>query len=233
MSDPVSLSEGTKDLEAWREIHKELTNAVLIAKEAVAAKKLQRRFWMEEICANLTEEGKLTHTSVWKKPMPQKRNVAKKTATKKRKKVDKKSSVAASKKTKQEKQEQANGPAAKKKRLKLTKIPSATPAPEPVPKEANTETQATSDGEEKDGGEAANKHQPQRHDPPQPHDPQRHDTSYWYDSQQHDPRYGSNHSSSYDPNQHQWEPNKEYHSNYMVSCNYYQQNINAAFPLFC
>jgi hypothetical protein len=41
---------------------------VLVAKEAVAVAKAQRRYWMEEICANLTPEGKLTATSVWKKP---------------------------------------------------------------------------------------------------------------------------------------------------------------------
>ena len=55
-------------MEAWRQVHRHLVRAVAIGREAVAAKKAQRRFWMEEICANLTEEGNLTQTSVWKRP---------------------------------------------------------------------------------------------------------------------------------------------------------------------
>jgi hypothetical protein len=57
-------------LEAWRQVHAQLLRAVTMAREAVAAKKAQRRFWMEEICANLTEEGSLTSSSVWKRPVP-------------------------------------------------------------------------------------------------------------------------------------------------------------------
>ena len=49
-------------------MNKRLTEAVIVAKEAVAAAKAQRRYWLEEIAANLTTEGKLTATSVWKKP---------------------------------------------------------------------------------------------------------------------------------------------------------------------
>lgn len=60
--------ESQSELTAWREVHKRLTEAVIIAKEAVAAAKAQRRYWLEEIAANLTTEGKLTATSVWKKP---------------------------------------------------------------------------------------------------------------------------------------------------------------------
>lgn len=69
------------ELEAWREVHRHVTHAVLVAKEAVAVAKAQRRYWMEEICANLTPEGKLTATSVWKKPTetpsPRKKTTAK------------------------------------------------------------------------------------------------------------------------------------------------------------
>lgn len=70
-------------LEAWRQVHSHLIRAVTVAREAVAAKKAQRRFWMEEICANLTEEGSLTNSSVWKRPVsPRKPLTAKKAATK-------------------------------------------------------------------------------------------------------------------------------------------------------
>ena len=37
------------ELESWREVHGLLIKAVLVAREAVAAKKAQRRFWLEEI----------------------------------------------------------------------------------------------------------------------------------------------------------------------------------------
>lgn len=55
------------DLESWREVHKALTEAVIVGKEAVAAATAQRRYWLEEICASLTSEGKLAPNAVWKK----------------------------------------------------------------------------------------------------------------------------------------------------------------------
>jgi hypothetical protein len=61
------METSSADLQAWREVHKRLTEAVIVAKEAVAAAKSQRRYWLEEIAANLTPEGKLTATSPWKK----------------------------------------------------------------------------------------------------------------------------------------------------------------------
>ena len=39
----------------------------LVAQEAVAVAKANRRYWLEEICANVTPEGKLINTSSWKK----------------------------------------------------------------------------------------------------------------------------------------------------------------------
>lgn len=79
-------------LEAWRDVHTHLVHAVGIAREAVASKKLQRRFWLEEICSNLTEKGRLVTSSVWNRPTAPKRT-AKRAAkasgantTKKRKK---------------------------------------------------------------------------------------------------------------------------------------------------
>jgi hypothetical protein len=81
------------ELKAWREAHRHLTHAVLVAKEAVAVAKAQRRYWMEEICANLTPEGKPTATSVWKKPTkttrkaPAKRKLPEKPASQKRRRT--------------------------------------------------------------------------------------------------------------------------------------------------
>ena len=96
------------ELDAWRQVHDHLSRAVAVAEEAVAAKKLQRRFWLEEICSNLTEEGKLTSTSVWKRPVQPKKTAAKKAAkpkdgpTKKRKRK----SDPKPKKTKKKKEEE-------------------------------------------------------------------------------------------------------------------------------
>lgn len=56
------------DIDTWKQLHKKLLEAVLVAREAVAAQKAQKRFWLEELAANLTEDGKLTATSVWKRP---------------------------------------------------------------------------------------------------------------------------------------------------------------------
>lgn len=87
-------SEDTSDLVAWKEVHSSLIEAVKSAKAAVDAQKAQRRFWLEEICSNLNEQGKLTPTSVWKRPdtAPKKGHAArsslesKTTATKRKKK---------------------------------------------------------------------------------------------------------------------------------------------------
>jgi hypothetical protein len=78
------------ELKAWEEAHRHLSRAVLVSKEAVALAKAQRRYWMEEICANLTPEGKPTATSVWKKPTkttrktPAKRKLPERPASQKR-----------------------------------------------------------------------------------------------------------------------------------------------------
>lgn len=59
-------------LEAWKEVHASLTKAVLVAREAIASKKLQRRFWLETICANLShpDEVKTTGMSASPSQMP-------------------------------------------------------------------------------------------------------------------------------------------------------------------
>lgn len=59
---------GEQSLEYWKEVHQQLINAVLISKDAIAVQKAQRRYWLAEINANLTPEGKLTNNSVWKRP---------------------------------------------------------------------------------------------------------------------------------------------------------------------
>lgn len=84
----TGTSGPTETLEGWKQVHTQLIDAILVAKEAVAAKKLQRRYWMEEICSNLTPEtGKLTATSIWKQPVASKDRVKqKKTAVAKKRK---------------------------------------------------------------------------------------------------------------------------------------------------
>ena len=58
-------------------MHDSLTAAVQISLEAVAALKAQHRYWLEEICANLTDEGKLQASSVWLRPVPPKKTKGK------------------------------------------------------------------------------------------------------------------------------------------------------------
>jgi hypothetical protein len=147
-------------LDAWRQINDHLTSAVLISKEAVAAKKLQRRFWMEELCANLTEEGKSTYKSAWKRPVPSKKTAPKKTVTKKRKKAEPKPKKMTAKKKKTEKKERTNGDgklvAPKKLTLKLKKPPTEAPRQEAVAgEEVEQDSQDTSDEENHSESEMA------------------------------------------------------------------------------
>ena len=60
----VGTKEQQSQLEAWKEVHASLTEAVLIAREAIASKKLQRRFWLETICANLSHPSEAKTTSI-------------------------------------------------------------------------------------------------------------------------------------------------------------------------
>ena len=78
----VLTTDLTAEIKSWREAHKLLSHAVLVSNEAVDSIRAQRRYWMEEICSNLTSVGTLASTSVWKKP------VAPKKAVKKRRKKD-------------------------------------------------------------------------------------------------------------------------------------------------
>ena len=108
------------ELDAWRQVHSHLTKAVAVAREAVAARKIQRRFWLEEICANLTEEGKLTQSSVWKKPVQPRKTAAKKSAKQKettpkrrKKKADPKPKKPKKKRSKSQKRGEASSKGAK------------------------------------------------------------------------------------------------------------------------
>lgn len=58
------------DLEAWREVHATLLQAVRKAQEAVDMQKAQRRYWLEEIAWNLSEDGCPTGASAWLRPVP-------------------------------------------------------------------------------------------------------------------------------------------------------------------
>lgn len=63
-----NLAPSPELVEAWKQVHFHLTKAVIVARQSIEAKKRQRRFWLETICNNLTEEGKLAPHSVWKRP---------------------------------------------------------------------------------------------------------------------------------------------------------------------
>lgn len=64
-ADTITASDD--ELHAWRQVHAHLSKAIAVAQEAVAVAKANRRYWLEEICANVTPEGKLINTSSWKK----------------------------------------------------------------------------------------------------------------------------------------------------------------------
>lgn len=80
-----TANDVASELKTWKEIHSHLSHAILVAREAVDVAKAQRRYWLEEIAANITDEGKLTAASVWKKP-----TTVKKTSVKKRSPKEKK-----------------------------------------------------------------------------------------------------------------------------------------------
>ena len=59
-----------RELAAWRQVHALLLRAVEAAETAVAQKKAERRYWMEELAFNLSETGgKLEAQSSWKRPV--------------------------------------------------------------------------------------------------------------------------------------------------------------------
>jgi hypothetical protein len=56
------------ELEKWESIHALLKRSVLKAQAAVAVQQAQKRYWLEQLAANLNDAGKVeTTTSTWKK----------------------------------------------------------------------------------------------------------------------------------------------------------------------
>uniref|UniRef100_A0A7S1UR26 Uncharacterized protein n=1 Tax=Grammatophora oceanica TaxID=210454 RepID=A0A7S1UR26_9STRA len=55
------------DLAAWREAHIHLQQAVLVAREGLSVARAQRRYWLQEIAANIAVSGKLVPSSSWRK----------------------------------------------------------------------------------------------------------------------------------------------------------------------
>jgi len=54
-----------EDIEAWKEVHRQLTLAVALTKDAINAEKAKRRYLLEEIYLNVGTDGKLLPTSKW------------------------------------------------------------------------------------------------------------------------------------------------------------------------
>ena len=175
----VLTADLTAEIKSWREAHKLLSHAVLISNEAVDAARAQRRYWMEEICSNLTTAGTLVSTSVWKKP------VAPKKVIKKRRKKDEEESPNKSttnKKVKaapRRKKKDEEKPAKKTLKLKLSaaadrSLPPALPV---VPNDDNDDEEDDDDGnddsENEDYEYLHDSRQPVwEHHPHHPHHPQ-------------------------------------------------------------
>jgi hypothetical protein len=89
------------ELEAWREVHGKLLMACELAQEAVDEERRALRYWMEELAANLTEDGQRTANSVWTPPMLPKSAPKKKIVQLLKKRKRKPKPVASKKKRKQ------------------------------------------------------------------------------------------------------------------------------------
>jgi hypothetical protein len=168
----IMASTAEQKIKSWREVHKLLSQAVLVAKEAVDAAKAQRRYWMEEICANLTTEGTLVSASVWKKPIAPKK-VVKKRIFKTKNKLEERPSSSKDAVTKKSKAapkraavKEERGPPKKKLKLKFT-APIRNPLPSPpeasvVASDDDTDhTEYDNDGDDnEDDDEGYQYHQP-------------------------------------------------------------------------
>ena len=71
-SSSSSTNEGdaVPQLEVWQEVHSSLLHAIRKSQAGIAVEKAQRRFWLEEIAANLNEDGTLKNKSIWQRPAP-------------------------------------------------------------------------------------------------------------------------------------------------------------------
>lgn len=63
----METKKKNNEIETWRGVHRALIQAVKCAEEAIAAQRAQKRYWLEEICANLDDDGGHQVTSVWKR----------------------------------------------------------------------------------------------------------------------------------------------------------------------
>jgi hypothetical protein len=143
-----SEETAASELESWRQVHGSLIEAVKVAEEAVAAQKAQRRYWLEEICANLDEEGMHQPTSVWKRPqvtikkqLP-KRISSKPPAVKRKKSIEPKPGKKARKRKSEDGglgEETSRATSKPKKSTSAAKAKKAVPTPEPSPAEIDEE----------------------------------------------------------------------------------------------
>jgi hypothetical protein len=54
------------EYETWKNVHQMLLEAVQATEQTVTILKIQKRYWLEEICSNLTNDGKLAANSTWR-----------------------------------------------------------------------------------------------------------------------------------------------------------------------
>jgi hypothetical protein len=151
------------ELESLRKVHGLLMEAVKTAESAVNAQLAQRRFWLEEICSNIDEEGNLQSTSIWKRPVTVKVPPGKKGSSLKRKKNSlesssekpakkprtKKESETTRVKTAAAKPPLKRGPTVK---IKMRTLPVSAEKRPPSPDSDATESQKDDDDEEDDDG---------------------------------------------------------------------------------
>jgi hypothetical protein len=154
--DGTSSAPPPTELDAWKQVHATLTEAVKRAQEAVSVRKSQRRFWMEEICSNMTDDGKQKTSSVWKRPVGQKkparRGPAAKVAGTKRKKKDLTggSPDKATKKPRKKK-EDGDPDAPKSKKIKIS-LKKKGPVDSFLPQAAAEDDESESNSQDEQGG---------------------------------------------------------------------------------
>jgi hypothetical protein len=142
-----SEETAASELESWRQVHRSLIEAVKVSEEAVAAQKAQRRYWLEEICANLDEEGMHQPTSVWKRPQvtikkqPPKRTSSKPLVAKRKKSIEPKPGKKARKRKSEDggRGEEIPRATSKPKKSTSAKAKKTVPTPEAAPAEIDEE----------------------------------------------------------------------------------------------
>jgi hypothetical protein len=107
----LRMEDMSADIEAWKEVHRQLVLAIMLTKDSISMEKEKRRFLLEEIYLNVGVDGSLDPKSKWGNKMSKaastKKHKAKKTSSAKKvskkaasteKKVPVKASSSASKK---------------------------------------------------------------------------------------------------------------------------------------